>query len=87
MTNRKQKSDIPEEVINYCIDNELTMKEGLISMIEAKFKSLDSNLKSLKRDVTKSLGNDEDDTLTVSDDDIRDVENFLKFLNQNNNPE
>jgi hypothetical protein len=82
---RKQKSDIPEAVIDYCIDNKLSMKEGLVSMIEAKFESLDSNLKSLKRDVTKDLyGFDDDDTPTVSDSDIRDVENFLDFLDDNN---
>jgi hypothetical protein len=82
---RKQKSDIPEAVIDYCIDNKLSMKEGLVSMIEAKFESLDSNLKSLKRDVTKDLyGFDDDDTSTVSDSDIRDVENFLDFLDDNN---
>lgn len=82
---RKQKSDIPEAVIDYCIDNKLSMKEGLVSMIEAKFESLDSNLKSLKRDVTNDLyGFDDDDTPTVSDSDIRDVENFLDFLDDNN---
>ncbi|MDH3929465.1 MAG: hypothetical protein OEV22_16135, partial [Deltaproteobacteria bacterium] len=81
MSKRKQKSDIPEAVIDYCIDNKLSMTEGLVAMIEEKFESLDSNIKSLKRDVTKNLYNfDSDDDSGVSDSDIRDVENFLDFL-------
>lgn len=80
MPNRKQKSDIPEEVFNYCIDNKLTMKDGLVAMIEEKFDALDTNIKSLKRDVVDSMEED----MRVSDDDMKDVEDFLNFLDKNN---
>jgi len=78
MNTRKQKSDISEAVINHCIDNKLTVAEGLIQLIDNKFESADHKLKSLKHDVTTSL-NDTDNS--VSDDDIKDVEIFLNNFN------
>jgi hypothetical protein len=81
MNTRKYKSDVPEAVIDHCIDNKLTVAEGLIQLIDKKFESADRKLKSLKHDVTTSLG---DTDKSVTDDDIKDVEAFLNNFNNNN---
>lgn len=85
MNTRKHKSDIPEEVTNYCIDNKLTVAEGLIELIEKKFESVDQNLKSLKHDVTTDLYTESNpNNLKVTNDDIKDVEDFLDNFNDSN---
>ena len=85
MNTRKQKSDIPEEVTNYCIDNKLTVAEGLIELIEKKFESVDQNLMSLKHDVTTDLYTEsKSNNLKVTNDDIKDVEDFLDNFNDSN---
>jgi len=85
MNTRKQKSDIPEEVTNYCIDNKLTVAEGLIELIEKKFESVDQNLMSLKHDVTTDLYTESNpNNLKVTNDDIKDVEDFLDNFNDSN---
>ena len=71
MNNKKQKSDIPEAVTDYCIDNKLTVAEGLIELIESKFESVDRDLTSLKHDVTDSL----DDTGNI---DLNELEKYIK---------
>lgn len=76
MNTRKHKSDVPEEVINYCIDNKLTMEEGLIQLIDKKFGAVDQNLKSLKRDVTTSL-HGEDTRIDFSDEEMRVLEDAI----------
>ena len=81
MNTKKQKPDIPETVTDYCIDNKLTVAEGLIELIDKKFESVDRDLTSLKHDVTDSL-DDTDESIT--DDDIKDVEAFLNNFNNNN---
>tara|TARA_R110000764_G_scaffold216815_2_gene303817 strand:+ start:320 stop:571 length:252 start_codon:yes stop_codon:yes gene_type:complete len=82
MSNRKHKSDLPEEVINHCIDNKLTVAEGLIGLIEEKFEAVDRCLKSLKNDVTSTLNKGSD--LTVTNSDMQDVEDFLKGFDNTN---
>ena len=81
MNTKKQKPDIPETVTDYCIDNKLTIAEGLIELIESRFESVERDLTSLKHDVTDSLN---DTGNIVSDDDIKDVEAFLNNFNKNN---
>ena len=82
MSTRKHKSDLPEEVINHCIDNKLTVAEGLIGLIEEKFEAVDRCLKSLKNDVTSTLIKGSD--LTVTNSDMQDVEDFLKGFDNTN---
>lgn len=81
---KKNKSTIPEDILDYCIDNELTLKEGLSTMIEKKFESMDRSIKDLKRGVTDTMDSIEDELDRVTDSDIDDVENFLKFLDDSN---
>ena len=38
---RKHKSDIPEVVLDYCIDEKLTVAEGLTAFLEDKFAMVD----------------------------------------------
>ena len=45
------KIKITNEVADFCIENKLTIQEGLIKMIENKFISLDKEIKELKNDV------------------------------------
>jgi len=40
-----------EEVINYCINNHLTIEEGYVQLIEQKLNSVDEGLRSLRKDV------------------------------------
>ena len=86
MNIRKHKSDLPEEVINHCIDNKLTVAEGLIQLIEKKFESADQNLSSLKKDVASTLNETKSSTpdLPVTNADIQDIEDFLNNFNNNN---
>lgn len=45
------KIKITDEVADFCIENKLTIKEGLIKLIENKFISLDKEIKEFKYNV------------------------------------
>lgn len=45
------KIKITDEVADFCIENKLTIKEGLIKLIENKFISLDKEIKEFKTSV------------------------------------
>ena len=77
MTNKKES--VPEEVFDYCIDNKVSIEEGLRAFIEMKFESVEAGLSNLKADVADAINTSGTE---VSDKDIDDVENFLNFLNQ-----
>ncbi len=77
MTNKKER--IPEEVFDYCIDNKVSIEEGLKAFIETKLESVQTGLSDLKDDVTNAINNV---GMKISNQDIDDVENFLNFLNQ-----
>lgn len=76
MTNKKES--IPEEVFDYCIDNKVSIEEGLKVFIEKKLETVETGLADLKDDVTNAIDNV---NMKISNKDIDDVENFLDFLN------
>ncbi len=86
MNNRKHKSDIPEVVIDYCIDEKLTVAEGLVAYIEDHFAVVDSALRDLKREVTAAIGYSDKELAEIDKLDEKremdDIESFLKFLEQ-----
>ena len=77
MTNKKES--IPEEGFDYCIDNKVSIEEGLKIFIENKLETVETGLADLKDDVTNAIDNV---NMKISNKDIDDVENFLDFLNQ-----
>ena len=82
---RKHKSDIPEEVLNYCIDNQLTVEEGLCSMIESRLDRAEGIAQELMSDCTKFKSEVTgliDTTSVISAEEMDDVEDFLNGLDQ-----
>ena len=81
--NRKYKSNVPEVVIDYCIDEKMTVAEGLVAYLEDHFAVVDSALKDLKREITGALYTTEQ-LLEIDKESQRremdDIESFLKFL-------
>ena len=81
---RKHKSDIPEVVLDYCIDEKLTVAEGLVAFLEDKFATVDSTLRELKREVTGAIYTAQagPDIEKIDKQDMDDIDSFLKFLDQ-----
>ena len=85
MATRKHKSQIPEVVLDYCIDEKLTVAEGLVAFLEDKFATVDSTLRELKREVSGAMFETTavDATLDkITNEDMDDIDSFLKFLDQ-----
>lgn len=87
MSTRKHKSDIPEVVIDYCIDEKLTVAEGIPAYLEDYFAVVDLTLRDLKREVTGVMyeaqaGPDQE---KIDKQDMDDIESFLKYLDQQMN--
>ena len=83
MSKRKHKSDIPEQVLDYCIDEKLTVAEGLVAFLEDKFATVDSTIRELKREVSGSMVQvATGDVEKVTNEDMDDIESFLKYLDQ-----
>ncbi len=85
MATRKHKSDIPEVVLDYCIDERLTVAEGLVAFLEDKFATVDSTLRELKREVSGAMfqPSSVDAKLDkITNEDMDDIDSFLKFLDQ-----
>tara|TARA_R110001592_G_scaffold250497_2_gene513137 strand:+ start:21891 stop:22148 length:258 start_codon:yes stop_codon:yes gene_type:complete len=81
----QKKEEIPEEVINYCIDNKVSIVEGLQVIAESKIQSLEEDIAALKKDALNA-SSALDDIFSVkklSKDDMDDVETFLDFLDKN----
>ncbi len=76
---QKKKDEIPEEVIDYCIDNKVSLEEGLKSFIEKKLDTVEAGLANLKTEVQTAI---DDKEAKISKQDMDDVESFLNFLNQ-----
>ncbi len=76
---QKKKDDIPEAVFDYCIDNKVSIEEGLRAFIEMKLESVESGLADLKSEVESAIDNKK---VKVSKQDMDDVESFLNFINQ-----
>jgi len=81
----QKKEEIPEEVINYCIDNKVSIVEGLQAIADSKIQSLEEDIATLKKDAL-------DDIFTlkkgitpvekISKGDMDDIESFLDFLDK-----
>jgi len=85
MAIRKHKSQIPEEVLDYCIDEKLTVAEGLVAFLEDKFATVDSTLRELKREVNGAMfqpSSADAKIDKIEKQDMDDIESFLKFLDQ-----
>lgn len=83
MAIRKHKSQIPEEVLDYCIDEKLTVTEGLVAFLEDKFAVVDSTLRELKREVSGSIAQvPVEEVDKVTNEDMDDIDSFLRFLDQ-----
>lgn len=81
-------TNYPDTLIDYCIDNKLTIEEGLCKMIDDKLNVVDSGLKTLKQEVVDQMEitkTAQSRPATVTDDDINNVQEFLKFLDHYNN--
>ena len=79
----QKKEEIPEEVINYCIDNKVSIVEGLQAIADSKIQSLEKNIASLKKDALDDIFSVKKDISSVeklSKEDMDDVESFLDFL-------
>ena len=74
-----KKDKIPQEVINYCIDNKVSIEEGMIAVIDAKLEKAEKDVNIFKKDVNNTMN---DLNSKVTKDDVDDVESFLNFLNQ-----
>jgi hypothetical protein len=74
-----KKDKIPQEVINYCIDNKVSIEEGMIAIIDAKLEKAEKDVNIFKKDVNNTMN---DLSSKVTKDDMDDVESFLNFLNQ-----
>jgi hypothetical protein len=74
-----KKDKIPQEVINYCIDNKVSIEEGMIAVIDAKLEKAEKDVNIFKKDVNNTMN---DLNSKVTKDDMDDVESFLNFLNQ-----
>lgn len=75
----RKKEEIPQEVINYCIDNKVSIEEGMIAVIDAKLEKAEKDVNIFKKDVNDTMN---DLNSKVTKDDMDDVESFLNFLNQ-----
>jgi len=70
----------PEEVIDYCIDNKVSIEEGMIAYIDKKLEALDRGLASFKDEVTKTM---DEVNNKVEAEEMKEVEDYLEFLNNN----
>ncbi len=85
MAIRKHKSQIPEVILDYCIDEKLTIAEGLVAFLEDKFATVDSTLRELKREVNGAMfqPSSADAKLDkITNEDMDDIDSFLRFLDQ-----
>ena len=75
----EKKDGIPQEVIDYCIDNKVSIKEGMIAVIDARLEKAEQNVALLKNDVNNTI-NEQNNKVTK--DEMDNIESFLNSLNQ-----
>ena len=75
----EKKDVIPQEVIDYCIDNKVSIKEGMIAVIDARLEKAEQDVALLKNDVNNTIN---EQNSKVTKDEMDDIESFLNFLNQ-----
>lgn len=71
---------IPEEVIDYCIDNKVSIEEGMIAFIDRKVEAVEQGLASFKDEVTQTM---DEVNSRVEAEEMKEVEDYLEFLNNN----
>jgi len=76
----KDKNDIPQEVIDYCIDNRVSIEEGMVAVIDKRLEAVEAGLSSLKGEVTQTI---HETNSKVETSEIKDVEDYLEFLDNN----
>ena len=59
----EKKDVIPQEVIDYCIDNKVSIKEGMIAVIDARLEKAEQDVALLKNDVNNTI-NEQDSKVT-----------------------
>jgi hypothetical protein len=69
----------PQEVINYCIENKVSIEEGMIAVIDAKLEKAEQDVAIFKKDVNNTIN---ELNSRVTKEEMDDVESFLNFLNQ-----
>jgi hypothetical protein len=69
----------PQEVINYCIENKVSIEEGMIAVIDAKLEKAEQDVAIFKKDVNNTMN---ELNSKVTKEEMDDVESFLNFLNQ-----
>ena len=74
-----KKDEIPQEVINYCIENKVSIEEGMIAVIDAKLEKAEQDVAIFKKDVNNTMN---ELNSKVTKEEMDDVESFLNFLNQ-----
>jgi phage-related minor tail protein len=75
----KDKNDIPQEVIDYCIDNHVSVEEGMTAVIDMRLEAVEKNFATLKGEVKETIDKFE---TKVTAQEIEDVESFLNSLDQ-----
>ena len=75
----EKKDVIPQEVIDYCIDNKVSIKEGMIAVIDARLEKAEQDVALLKNDVNNTI-NEQNNKVTK--DEMDNIESFLNSLNQ-----
>lgn len=74
-----KKDKTPQEVIDYCIENKVSIEEGMIAVIDAKLEKAVQDVAIFKNDVNNTMS---ELNSTVTKEEMDDVESFLNFLNQ-----
>jgi len=59
----KKNNDHNQEVVDYCIDNEVQFAEGYCAIIEQKLASMGDQLHDLRRDVEFKMENIQFDSI------------------------
>ena len=75
----EKKDVIPQEVIDYCIDNKVSIEEGMIAMIDARLEKAENDVNIFKQDVVNTIN---EQNSKVTKDELDDVEAFLNSINQ-----
>jgi|TARA_R110000803_G_scaffold154201_2_gene218981 hypothetical protein len=74
-----KKNETPQEVIDYCIDNKVSIEEGMIAMIDARLEKAENDVNIFKQDVVNTIN---EQNSKVTKDELDDVEAFLNSINQ-----
>ncbi len=75
----RDKDNIPQEVIDYCIDNRVSVEEGMTAVIDMRLEAVEKSFASLKSEVKGTINEIE---TKVTAQEIEDVESFLNSLDQ-----